>query len=66
MNRLQERSRAGDPFGDSVAPLVVMRLLEVAVEPVIVDRCARDLVRPTRRNRVIPIDDVFGIRRLQS
>lgn len=61
MYRFEKWSGARDPFRDAIASLGMMSVLEIAVESMIVDRRARDIVRSTVRNSVIPIDDVFAI-----
>lgn len=59
---LEERSRAGYPFGDSVASLWLMRLLQVSIEAVVVDGRSGHVVGSTMRDSVISIDNVFATR----
>lgn len=59
---LEERPGACYPFGDSVAPLRLVRLLQVAVEAVVVDGRAGNVVGSTMRDSVISIDNVFATR----
>lgn len=63
---LEERPGAGYPFGDSVAALRLVRLLQVAIEAMIVDRRSGHVVGATMRDGVISIENVFATRWLKG
>lgn len=59
---LEEWPGAGNPFGDSVTSLRLVSFLEIAIEPVVVDGRAGNIVGATMRDCVISIDNVFATR----
>lgn len=66
MYRLKEWPGAGDPFGDAVTPLLVVRFLKISVKAMVVDGCAGNFVRAAGRDGVISINDVLAGRRFKS
>lgn len=60
MNWLEQRSRASYPFGDAVASLRMMRVLQITVEAMIVNRGAGHFIRSTVRDGVVAVYDVFA------
>lgn len=66
MYGLKKRPSARYPFSNAVASLRVVCLLQVAIEPVVVDCRAGNVIWSAVRDGVISVDDVFTIRRLQS
>lgn len=63
---LEERTGTCDPFGYAIASLWMVSLLEVSVHAMIVNRRSSNVIRSTVRHRVISIDDVLAVRRLES
>lgn len=59
---LEERPGAGYPFGDSVASFRLVGVLEIAIETMVVDYSAGNVVGTTMRDSVISIDNVFATR----
>lgn len=64
MYRFKERASARDPLRDAIASLRMVRVFKVAIEAMIVDCCASNIVRSAMRDSVISIDDVITVRRL--
>lgn len=60
MNWLEQRSRASYPFGDAIASLRMMRVLQITVEAMIVNRGAGHFIRSTVRDGVVAVYDVFA------